>query len=680
MLRARAHSVLFYDLFTRPGVFAREMMGEARPLFPDSKDIAMQPTSSAPSINPALPAQHNGHFWKMTLGVIGVVYGDIGTSPIYAFREALHTIGGGGAPAVADVLGILSLIVWALAVIVTLKYVIILLRVDNAGEGGTLALMTLARKAAPHRAKLFLLMGMGGAALFYGDSIITPALSVLSAVEGLEVVSPAFTHYILPITTAIIFALFIVQSHGTHKVSAFFGPIIIVWFGALAWMGAVHIMEQPVVLMALNPYYAVQFLLSHGSIAFLTLGAVFLAVTGAEALYADLGHFGKRPIQAAWMWFVFPALVVNYMGQGALVLSDPSTADNPFFKMAPADMLIPLVFLSTLATIIASQAVITGAYSITQQAINLGLLPRMKICQTSATQQGQIYLPRVNYLMMTGVLLLIFVFRSSSNLATAYGISVTGTMVLTAVMLFFIVWRLWEKPLLAAMLLVLPLITIDGIFLASNLLKIFEGGWVALAVAGTIMLMMIVWVRGTFILSSRERKRQPRLEQFAHNYADTHPGLAVTKGTAFFFSPDPQFVPHALMINLRHNHALHESNIVLSVQIENTPYVQADARIRARRLNARFATLTLHYGFMESPDVQAALLQLRHQPHRLIPFDWETTSLFLSHKTLRADPRYGLPLWQDAVFMWLNHSAADPTDYYRLPTGRVVELGRHVVI
>lgn len=625
----------------------------------------------------AAPTEDRSRFWKLTVGAVGVVYGDIGTSPIYAFREALHSV---ASPGTADVLGILSLIIWALMLIVTVKYVALLLRVDNEGEGGTLALMSLVRSASQGHALMFLLMGIFGAALFYGDAIITPALSVLSAVEGMEEISPNFTAYVLPITSAIILALFLFQSRGTQKVSALFGPVIAVWFLVLAGTGVQHILQEPGVLQALNPYYALSFVAAHGSLAFVTLGAVFLAVTGAEALYADLGHFGKSPIRAAWLWFVLPALALNYLGQGALVLHTPEAAENPFFRMVPESLTPALIVLTTLATIIASQAVITGAYSMTQQAIALGLLPRMQIRQTSHDQQGQIYMPRINYLMMLGVLFLIIVFRSSSNLAAAYGISVTGTMVITAILLYFVARNIWKKSPVFSVLLVAPFLLIDCLFLGSNALKIFEGGWVALAVAGAMAMMMLTWVRGSALLASRERKRQPQLLPFIERLAQDYPEAATTPGAAFFFAADPDYVPHALLINLRHNKTLHEDNIVLSVHIENTPTVPAARRMRQEKLAARFYRLHLTYGFMEIPDVQKALLELHRDPQAVIRFEWSQTSLFLSHKTLRADPRYGLPLWQDMIYMWMNGSATEATDFYRLPTGRVIELGRHVVI
>ncbi|MBI1215784.1 MAG: potassium transporter Kup [Alphaproteobacteria bacterium] len=630
--------------------------------------------------------QHHGEMdsamtWRLTIGAVGVVYGDIGTSPIYALRESLHAaVPAGQLPATADVLGILSLILWSLTIIVSIKYVSILLRVDNHGEGGILALMALARSILYRNTTIFLFLGMMGAALFFGDGIITPALSVLSSIEGLEVVTPAFDPYIIPITLGIILGLFLFQSRGTDKVSSLFGPVTVIWFLMLACTGLSHIADAPQVLAAINPWHAVIFLVHHGSASFIVLGSIFLAVTGSEALYADLGHFGRKPIQLAWAWFVFPALALNYLGQGALVLHDPSTLDNPFFKMVSKSWLLPLVGITTMATIIASQAVITGAYSLTRQAINLGILPRMKILHTSDIHSGQIYLPQVNYMLMIGVIIFVLLFKSSSNMAAAYGISVTGTMVLTAIMTFFIIWQIWEWPLWAAAVLVGPFFVIDCVFLGANMLKVFEGGWVPLGMAAVMMLIMLTWIQGTFIINGRARKRDIRLDKFIAAYKERYPDLKRISGTAFFFSNDISRTPAALTQNIRHNKVLHEKNIILSVKSEPIPYVDPEYRAVITHLNEDFSVILLRFGFQETPNVQEEILRLNGKKDSGIYFDWADSSLFLSRRSLRAHPKYGLPLWQDFIYIWLSKHAAEPTDFYQLPVSRVIEVGRHIMI
>lgn len=640
----------------------------------------MTQTAALTPVSAHTPPAGSAHLWRLTLGAIGVVYGDIGTSPIYAFRESLHALGGTGAPVLSDVLGVISLILWSLTLICTVKYVCILLKVDNHGEGGTLALMALVRTILYRNTTIFLFLGMAGAALFYGDGILTPALSVLSAVEGLEIATPAFTPYVVPITLAIIVALFYFQSKGTDKVSSLFGPVTLLWFGTLAVSGLQHVMDYPAVLKALSPYYALHFLIAHGSLSFVVLGSIFLAVTGAEALYADLGHFGRQPIQAAWLWFVFPCLALNYLGQGGLVMVDPAAADNPFFKMVAESWTLPLVGISTLATIIASQAVITGAYSLTRQAINLGLMPRMEIRHTSAAHSGQIYLPQVNWLLMTGVILLVLAFKSSSAMAAAYGISVTGTMVLTAVMTFFIVWELWGWPLWAAALLVGPFLTIDLVFLASNMLKIFEGGWLPLAMAASIMLVMWTWIKGSFIINSRARKRELKLEKFIAHLHELYPRVRETIGTAFFLAADPDRTPAALLQNLRHNNVLHEKNIILTIRPEPIPYVAAEDRAIIAHPAGNFSTVMLRFGFQETLNVQAELMRLNDDPASGIRFEWTETSLFLSRRAIKGSAKYGLPGWQDVIYIWMSKHAAEPTDFYKLPVSRVIEIGRHVLI
>lgn len=619
--------------------------------------------------------------WPLAIGAIGVVYGDIGTSPLYAFREAISHIAEDGAVLMrADVLGILSLILWTLVLIVTLKYVIILLRLDNHGEGGTLALMALARSVIYRNTIGFLFLGIAGAALFYGDAVITPAISVLSAVEGLKMVTPTFDPYILPLTILIIVVIFACQHKGTAAVSKLFGPITTLWFGLLGLTGLVHVFEDPSVLAAISPHYAVMFLVNHGGIAFITLGAVFLAVTGAEALYADLGHFGRRPIQLAWFWWVFPCLALNYLGQGALVLNDPLKADNPFFNLVPQSLLLPFVLMATCATIIASQAVITGAFSLTRQAVNLGLLPRLVIKHTSADHSGQIYLPQVNYILMIAVLLLVFTFQTSSALASLYGISVTGAMCVDAIMVFFVLWQIKEWPLWATIAVICPFFAIESVFLSANLLKVVDGGWVPITLATLVTAMMVTWIQGTFILNGRARKRDVKLEKFVSDYKTKYGPLARVKGSAFFLASDPNLVPAAMLQNMKHNKILHEKNIILTIKTEPVPHVPPDGRLVITHINEEISVVVLRFGFKDDTDVQAELINLNRMPGNGIDFNWEDTSVFLSRRAIRSHARYGMPLWQDWIYIFLNKHASEPTDFYKLPVSRVIEIGRHVII
>jgi KUP system potassium uptake protein len=614
-------------------------------------------------------------FWALTLGSIGVVYGDIGTSPLYAFREAINAASPGGAVVQEAVLGVLSLIVWALIIIVTLKYVLILLRADNRGEGGTLALMALAQRAVARRAGLIALCGILSAALFYGDAVITPALSVLSAVEGLKVATPAFEPYIVALTVGILVGLFVVQSRGTARVAFFFGPITAVWFIAIAIPGLVFVAGNPAVLLAFNPVHAIRFLASHGMVGLVTLGAVFLAVTGAEALYADLGHFGRKPIQTAWVALVLPSLALNYLGQGALVLSDPKAVDNPFFLLYPDWALLPMVLLATVATVIASQAVITGAYSLSQQAIQLGLLPRLEIRHTSEAHYGQIYMPRVNFFLLTGVLLLVLMFRSSSALASAYGIAVTGTMVVTGIMAFVVIWRVWDWAPLAAAGLMLPFLLIDFTFLAANLLKVVEGGWVPLALGGAVMVVMYTWRRGSRLLFEKTRRQEIPLVDLVR-MLEKKPPTRVS-GTAVFLTSTPESAPTALMHSLKHYKVLHEQNVILTVEAAGTPRVDVTERVRMERVGDTFSCVTLRFGFMETPNVPKALAIARKLGWQ---FDIMATSFFLSRRALRPAPRSGMPRWQDHLFIMLTRIANDATDYFQIPTGRVVEVGTQVTI
>jgi KUP system potassium uptake protein len=616
-------------------------------------------------------------FCALTLGSLGVVYGDIGTSPLYALREAVaaSTGGGGGAVSRAAVFGVLSLILWALIITVTLKYVVVLMRADNNGEGGTLALMALAQRALRRGANVIALCGIISAALFYGDAMITPALSVLSAVEGLKVATPAFDPYIVPLTVAILVALFAVQSHGTAKVAAFFGPIMTVWFVVIAIPGVAFVAADPEVLLAFNPAYGVTFLASHGGIGLVTLGAVFLAVTGAEALYADLGHFGRRPIQTAWLGLVLPSLALNYLGQGALVLANPRALENPFFLLYPDWALLPMVALATVATVIASQAVISGAYSLSQQAIQLGLLPRLEIRHTSEAHYGQIYVPRVNTLLLVGVLLLVALFRSSSALASAYGIAVSGTMVVTGIMAIVVVWRVWRWSPLAAVALMVPFLLIDLTFLGANLLKVVEGGWVPLALGGFIMTIMYTWRRGTRLLYEKTRRQETPLQELVA-MLERKPPVRV-RGTAVFLTSDPGFAPTALMHSLKHYKVLHEKNVILTIETANTPRVDPAQRVRIEPVGDTFTRVGLRFGFMERPNIPRALAIARKLGWS---FDIMSTSFFLSRRALKPAARSGMPRWQDRLFIMLTRLANDATDYFQIPTDRVVEVGTQVTI
>jgi KUP system potassium uptake protein len=614
-------------------------------------------------------------FWALTIGSIGVVYGDIGTSPLYAFREAIVAATSGGEVTQTAVFGVLSLIFWALIVIVTLKYVVLLLRADNNGEGGTLTLMALAQRALGRGTPLLFLLGTISGALFYGDAVITPALSVLSAVEGLKIATPAFEPYVVPLTIVILVVLFAVQSRGTAQVAAFFGPVMLIWFAALALGALYQIAAQPSVLLALNPWHALSFLGSHGVIGLITLGAVFLAVTGAEALYADLGHFGRHPIQFAWLALVLPALVLNYLGQGALVLSNPKAIENPFFLLYPDWALLPMVVLATAATVIASQAVITGAYSLSRQAIQLGLLPRMEIRHTSQSHAGQIYMPRVNSLLLAGVLLLVALFRSSSSLASAYGIAVTGTMVVTAMMAFIVMWKAWRWPPLTAALIIVPFLLIDMTFLGANLLKVFDGGWMPLALGGLVMLMMYTWRRGSRLLFDKTRKQETPLRGLIASL-EKKPRPQVP-GTAVFLTSDPTSAPTALVHSLKHYKVLHEKNVILTVETADTPTVPIDERVQIEQISERFSLVTLRFGYMETPNVPKALAIARKLGWQ---FDIMSTSFFLSRRALKPAQHSGMPRWQDRLFIRLAQSANDATDYFQIPTGRVVEIGTQVAI
>ena len=614
-------------------------------------------------------------FWAVTLGSIGVVFGDIGTSPLYAFREAVDHAAQQGAVTPAIVLGVLSLILWSLFIVVTAKYVLLLLRADNNGEGGTLSLMALGQRALGRRSLLLLALGVVGASMFIGDSMITPAISVLSAVEGLKLSAPGLEDYVVPLTVLILIVLFAVQRRGTARVASAFAPVMALWFLTIAVLGVLHIHEDPHVLLAVNPWYAVHFLLNHGLLGLVIMGLVFLSVTGGEALYADLGHFGRKPIQAAWFCVVLPSLLLNYFGQGELILAHPDAIDNTFYRLAPAPLILPLVILATAATVIASQAVITGAYSLIRQAVQLGLLPRFEVRYTSETHAGQIYLPRVNMLLLVGVLLLVLLFRTSSGLASAYGIAVSTTMVADGIMGFVVVWKLWNWRAATAAALVVPLVFVDVMFFSANLLKLFDGAWVPLLFGITMVVLIWTWRRGAAILIKKTRRTEVPLLDLIHSLEKRPPHIV--KGTAVFLTSDPNFVPTALLHNLKHNKVLHEHNVILTIETAQTPRVDPAERVRMENVSEKFSTVTLRFGFMESPNVPKALVIARKLGWQ---FDIMATSFFVSRRSLKASAQSGMPAWQDRLFIALSRSANDATDYFQIPTGRVVEVGTQVNI
>ena len=639
----------------------------------------MQPAASSENFTAngnGAPALAKGAFWALTFGSIGVVYGDIGTSPLYALREAVLAAGGEhGIVTQAAVFGVLSLVFWSLIVVVTVKYVLVLLRADNGGEGGTLALTALAFTALGRRTPLVLALGIIGASMFYGSTLITPALSVLSAVEGLNVATDLFSPYVLPLTVIILVILFSVQSHGTARVSTFFAPITFVWFIIIAVAGAAEIAANPRVLNAVNPYYAMKFLLTHGMIGLVTLGAVFLVATGSEALYNDLGHFGRRPIQTAWLYLVLPSLLLNYFGQGALMLAKPETVSNPFYLLFPDWALYPMVALATMATVIASQAVITGAYSITRQAMQLGLLPRMEVRHTSESQAGQIYMPRVNWLLLVGVLLLVFMFRSSGELAAAYVLAVAMTGWTAGILGFIVIWKLWRWSLWATIALLVPLTLVDTAFVMAGTLKIASGAWLPVLVGIILVIIMITWMRGTRMLAQKTRRVEVPFEPLIKNLEDKPP--YIVPGTAVFLTADPDFAPTALLHNLKHNKVLHEHNVILTIVNEDIPRVKMDNRVQMETVSDKFMRLTLHFGFVERPNVPKALAIARKQGWQ---FDIMSTSFFLSRRSVRPDARSGMPQWQDQIFVFLAHNADDASSYFQLPTDRVVEIGTQVTV
>ena len=615
-----------------------------------------------------------GSFAILALGSLGVVFGDIGTSPLYALQTALGQFKGRGL-GVVEVVGVVSLIVWALLIVVTAKYVLFLMQADNKGEGGILSLNALARTALVKKSTVVFLLGVAGAALFSGDAIITPAISVLSALEGLKQVNPGLAPFILPATLIILIMLFFVQSRGTAGVAAFFGPVMLVFFAVNTVLGAMQIPQAPAILAALSPLPGVKFLWANGSMGFVVLGSVFLAVTGAEALYADMGHFGRRPIQAAWLFVVLPALVINYLGQGALILHDPKTVENPFYLLAPAWALLPLVLLSTAATVIASQAVITGAFSLVAQAIQLGLLPRLEIVHTSDTQEGQIFIPRVNRLLLLGVLALVLLFKSSDALANAYGVAVAGTMVMTTALAFFVVWKLWRWPLWGAALLISAFLVIDLGFFFANLNKVFDGGYVPLILGSASFVVMWTWSRGSQILMEKTHGDSIPIAQLLKMLEKSKPTRV--PGTAVFLTNDTSVAPSSFLHNLKHNKVVHERVVMMCVRNHPRPRVSPEKRYEIETLAPNFISVKLHYGYMEQPRIPSALAGLRKLG---LKFDIMTTSFFLGRRTLKPAQKSGMPKWQDHMFIALAKQAASAPDFFQIPSDRVVELGAQMKV
>jgi len=613
---------------------------------------------------------------KLSVGAIGIVFGDIGTSPLYAFRETFA----GHHPLELDtahIMGAISLMFWSMMLVVTLKYVTIIMKADNKGEGGSLALLALISRSVPSQrwSAGIVLLGVFATSLFYGDSMITPAVSVLSAVEGLGVVNPAFGKLVVPLALAILIFLFSIQRGGTSRVAAFFGPIMMIYFACISVLGLISLMQTPEILGAINPAHAVNFFLLSPVKAFLALGAVVLAVTGAEALYADMGHFGRKPIAISWLWFVLPALTINYMGQGALLIRDGLPAlESPFYNLAPDWFRLPLVGLATMAAIIASQAVISGAFSVTQQAIQLGFMPRLRIAHTSASTAGQIYIPLINWGLMIAVVILVLTFKTSSNLTAAYGIAVTGAMFIDNVLLTVVLFKLWKwRPWLSLPVLAVFYI-VDGAYLAANLTKIPYGGWVPLAIGLVIFTLLTTWSKGRALMLARLRESAMPIPVFVASAANS---AVRVPGTAVFMTSTPDGVPHALLHNLKHNKVLHERVVLLTVKIADVPVVRSTNRVQIDDLGRGFFRLVLNYGFMEEADVPAALAQVDECGQR---FKMMETSFFLARQTLLPSARPGMPIWREKLFAWMLRNAESAMEFFRLPTNRVVELGSQVEI
>jgi KUP system potassium uptake protein len=638
---------------------------------------------------PAIGPRKRGRrtFLFLAIGSIGVVFGDIGTSPLYAFQAAMGQAAHDPVTRPA-VLGVVSLALWALFLVVTIKYVLFVMRADNRGEGGVLSLMALAQRALGRRTRTVFVLGLVGAALFYGDAVITPAISVLGAFQGMHDVPTlhhvATAHTVTLVSAILLFCLFLIQAGGTAAVARWFSPVMLVWFFVIGLLGVIHIMDMPQVLWAFSPHHAVIFMIRHGLVGFLVLGSVFLTVTGAEALYADMGHFGRWPIQAAWLFLALPCLALNYLGQGAFVLKAVNDAalhhhafvnQDWFFVMAPPLFRGPLVILAVAASVIASQAVISGAYSLTQQAMQLGLVPRMDIRRTSETQSGQIYMPQINRFLLIGVMMLVLIFQNADNLTNAYGLAVTGTMLATTVLAYIVARRLWKWRLASTLLLIAPLISLDTIFLAANGLKVVSGGWVPLTIGISLMTIMVTWVRGAQILTEKTRRDSVPLDDLIEMLKARPPNRA--KGNAIFLTSTPEFAPVALMHNLKHNKVLHEHNAIMTVRTAETPRVADADRVQIETVNSDFTRVTLSYGFMESPNLPHALQLCRK---RGLKFDIMATSFFLGRRSLVPAAHSRMPGWQDKLFIFLMKNSANPTDFFRIPPGRVVELGTQVMV
>ena len=612
----------------------------------------------------------------LTLGAIGVVYGDIGTSVLYAVKEVF---GSGHVPFTpTNVYGILSILFWTLTVIVSLKYVVLVLRADNNGEGGLIAMLALASQAVKDRPRLrrvLLAVGIFGTSLFYGDGVITPAISVLSAVEGLEVVSPHFKQYVIPLTLVVLFCLFAVQKRGTGGIGKFFGPVTLIWFVTIALLGVSHIVNHPEILWAMSPHHAVGFMWAHPGTSFIILGAVVLCVTGAEALYADLGHFGKRPIRMAWFGVAMPALTLNYFGQGALLLAEPTAVKNPFFMMAPDWALVPLVGLATLATVIASQALITGAFSVTKQVIQLGYLPRLNILHTSVRDTGQIYMPLVNWGLFVAIVLAVVMFRSSSNLAAAYGIAVTLDMLITTTLTFFVIRYGWGYPLALCVAATGSFFVVDLAFFTSNLLKLFQGGWFPLMIGGGVFVLMMTWKEGRRLLNDKLRADAIDLKDFLESVFVSPPTRV--DGTAVFLTAEPGAVPNAMLHNLKHNKVLHGQNLFVTVRNHEVPWIGLDKRLQVEPLGHDCWQVVVHYGFKNDPDIPSALRQLRGRGCDVEPM---TTSYFLSRDTIIPTIGSGMAPWREKLFAQMHHNASGAADFLHLPSNAVVELGSKIEI
>jgi len=610
----------------------------------------------------------------LTLAAIGVVYGDIGTSPLYAFKEVFHA-DHGLTPQQPEVFGVLSLIFWSVMLVVSLKYVTFIMRADNRGEGGSLALLALAMRITGNSrfSPVLAVLGIFAAALFYGDSMLTPAISVLSAVEGIHLITPVLDDYVIPLTLGILTGLFLIQRHGTASVGAWFGPVMSVWFVTLAGLGIWHIASMPSILLALNPTYAVILFQEHALVAFVALGAVVLALTGAEALYADMGHFGKRPIRIAWTTFVAPALVLNYFGQGAMVLQNPATIINPLYRMVPDWALLPMIILAACATVIASQAVISGAFSVTRQAIQLQLLPRIATKHTSASEEGQIYIPFINWMLFIAVVCLVVGFGSSSNLAAAYGVAVTGTMLIDSLLLAVVMLLSWKWNRYFTGAFALLFILVDIAFFSANSLKVLHGGWFPLAIATVIFTLLTTWRTGRVLLANNLRGNAIPIEIFLQGLPD----INRVPGTAIFLTSAAEGAPPALMHNLKHNKVMHQTVVLLTVNTQDRPTVAPQERLRIKELGEGFYRMQLDFGYLDDPNVPEALISLSPS---YLPLDPMQTSYFLSRETLLVSATPGMAQWREYLFSWLMRSAASPLDTFHLPPNRVIELGQQIAI